>query len=392
MKYLYSLIFLLLLFSGKSQTVVPQKIGGSKFALSCANVYFEIDSARGARFTSFKLNDNEIMYIDFKTTDNAGSTFWPSPQSVWGWPPAVNLNNNPYKTTINQNKIKFTGTTDSKSMLRFYKTISANILDTSIIIDYCIKNEKTTLQRWAPWEVTRVLNGGLSVFGLGEGGVTGDMAGRTQNISNYIWYDQDQTSGGAGSKFFCNGKGWLAHVIDGDMLFIKKFEDIVGAKAATGEAEVEMYTAPDRSYTELENQGNYTSIAGKDSLTWRVKWVARKLPSSVNVSIGSSSLTSYILAVLKREAPVTKVEINNLPIANIYPNPASRLLTIETGLTEGKHVTLRIFDLQGRNVLTHSINQARGQVNVENLQQGIYFYDLRQGDSSLSKGKIVIKH
>jgi hypothetical protein len=392
MKYLYSLIFLFLLFSGKSQTVVPQKIGGSKFALTCANVYFEVDSARGARFTSFKLNDNEIMYIDFKTTDMAGSTFWPSPQSVWNWPPAVNLDGKPYLTSIRQNKIVLKSNTDTKSMLRFYKTLSANIIDTSIIIDYCIKNEKTTVQKWAPWEITRVLNGGLTVFALGDGTVTGDMAARTNNISNYIWYDQDQTSGGAGNKFFCNGKGWLAHIIDGNMLFIKKFEDIAIGKAAPGEAEIEVYTAPDKSYTELENQSNYTSIAGKDSLTWRVKWYARALPASVDVSVGSSSLTNYILAVLKREAPVTKVEIKNKVTANIYPNPVFRILTIETDLTSNKGVTLQIVDLQGRVVLTHSIKQAKEQVNVENLQQGIYFYDLRQGDETIIKGKIVINH
>ena len=392
MKNLLTLIFVFILISGKSQTIVPQKVSGSKFALTCANVYFEIDSARGARVTSFKLNDNEIMYVDFKTTDMAGSTFWPSPQSVWNWPPAVNLDGNPYLTSIRQNKIVFRSNTDPKSMLRFYKTISANIVDTSIIIDYCIKNEKTTVQKWAPWEITRVLNGGLTVFALGEGNVTGDMAGRTETISNYIWYDQDKTAGGASNKFFANGKGWLAHIIDGNMLFIKKFEDISSGKAAPGEAEVEVFTAADKSYTELEDQGIYTPIAGKDSLTWRVKWYARTLPASVDVSVGSSSLTNYILAVLKREAPVTKVESKNKVTAHIYPNPAIRLLTIETDLTLGKDVTLRIVDLQGRVVFTHSIKQAKDQVNVENLQQGIYLYDLKQGDESLSKGKIVINH
>ena len=163
MKNLYFLIFVFFFITGKSQTIVPQKGSGSLFSLTCANLYFEVDSALGARITSFKLDDNELLYLDFKTTNNAGSTFWPSPQ-IWGWPPAVNLDSKPYRTSINQNKIVFTGNTDSKSMLRFYKTISANIADTSITIDYCIKNEKTSVQKWAPWEITRVLNGGLTVF------------------------------------------------------------------------------------------------------------------------------------------------------------------------------------------------------------------------------------
>lgn len=392
MKILFTILFVFLLLSGKSQTIVPQKMDGSKFAFTCANVYFEVDSARGARISSFKLNENELMYVDFNTTDMAGSTFWPSPQSVWGWPPAVNLDSKPYLASVSQDKIVFKGSTDSKLMLRFYKTISANIKDTSIMIDYCIKNEKSSLQKWAPWEITRVLNSGLTVFGKGEGNITGDMAGRTENISDYIWYDQDQTSGEAGNKFFCDGKGWLAHIIDGNMLFIKKFENIPYGQAAPGEAEIEVYTASDKTYTELENQGTYATIAGKDSVTWRVKWFARLLPESIDVSVGSSSLISYIENVLKREAPVTKVEINNTISAKLYPNPARRLLTIETGLTLSEEITLRIIDLQGRIILTHSIIKAKDQVNVESLQQGIYIYDLKQGDEILTKGKIAITH
>ena len=392
MKNLLLFFLVVLCITGKSQTIVPQKGSGSKFSLTCANLYFEIDSARGARITSFKLNDNELMYVDFKTTDMAGSTFWPSPQSVWNWPPAVNLDSKPYRTSINQNKIVFTGNTDSKSMLRFYKTISANATDTSITIDYCIKNEKTSVQKWAPWEITRVLNSGLTVFPKGSGIVTGNMAGRTEDLLNYVWYDQDNTAGKAGDKFFCDGKGWLAHVIDGNMLFLKKFQDVAVGKAAPGEAEVEVYTAGDKSYTELENQGIYTTIASKDSVTWRVKWFARILPPSIDVSVGSNGLTSFIEDVIKREALETQVEIRKNASAKIYPNPATSILTIETGLNESKDLTLRIIDLQGRIVLTHSINRAKNQVNVENLQQGIYIYDLKQGDETLSIGKIVIKH
>ena len=392
MKASFLLIFVFLCLIAKSQTVVPQKGSGSKFFLACANMYFEIDSARGARFTSFKLNDNEIIYVDFKTTDMAGSTFWPSPQSVWNWPPAVNLDGNPYKTSIKQNKIVFTSNIDTKSMLRFYKTISASAVDTSISIDYCIKNEKTTSQKWAPWEITRVLNGGLTVFAKGLGSVTGDMSPRTITTTGYVWYDQDKMKGSVGSKFFCDGKGWLAHVVNGDMLFIKQFDDVAYGKTAPAESEVEAYTAPDNSYTELEDQGAYTTIASKDSLTWHVKWFARELPASINVSVGSKGLTSYIEAVIKRELPTTQVNmaINN-PV-KIYPNPVARILTVETGLSICKDVSLRIIDLQGRIALTSSIIQTMDQINIEGLPSGYYIYDIQQGTKILSKGQLAIKH
>jgi len=176
------------------------------------------------------------------------------------------------------------------------------------------------------------------------------------------------------------------------MLFIKKFDNIVIGKAAPGEAEIEVFTAADKSYTEIENQGTYTTIASNDSVIWRVKWIARKLPVTVNVSIGSNSLTSYIENVLKREAPYTNVTMTTNVNVKIYPNPVTNLLTIETDLPLGKAATLRIVDLQGRIVLTHSINQTKDQIDVKQLKQGSYIYDLQQGSKTLSKGQIVIKH
>ncbi len=393
MKNYFLLFFVLIYISANSQPVIPEKGTGSKFFINCANVYFEVDSARGARISSFKLDDNEIMYVDFKKTDMAGSTFWPSPQSVWGWPPAVNLDSKPYRTAIRENKIVFTGNTDSKSMLRFYKIIAANPADTSIIIDYCIKNEKTTAQKWAPWEVTRVLNSGLTVFAKGSGSVTGNMAGRTDDISGYVWYDQDFTKGDAGDKFFSDGKGWLAHVIDSDKLFIKKFDDVASGKAAPTEAEVEVYTNPDQSYTELENQGTYATIASKDSITWRVKWFARQLPASVDASVGSTSLINYIEAVLKREAPLTGITTaTNKVNTRIYPNPAKNIITIETSLSVGENATMQIFDLQGRIILKCSLTQSKSRISIEHLQQGFYIYSIKQGNETLSKGQLLIRY
>jgi hypothetical protein len=162
--------------------------------------------------------------------------------------------------------------------------------------------------------------------------------------------------------------------------------------AAPKEAEIEVYTASDKSYTELENQGVYANIASKDSVSWRVKWYARKLPVSLNVSVGSTSLTNYIEAVLKREAPLTKAEVTKNFTTRIYPNPASGILTVETGSTSDKDLTLQIVDLQGRIVLTHSINQSNVQINIENLPKGIYIYSIQKGIDILSKGKLAIIH
>ena len=106
-----SLIVLLLSLTliGQAQTIVPQKESGSKFSITCANMFFEVDSAISGRICSFKLSGNELLYVNFSNgNDMAGSTFWQSPQ-IWPWPPSPTLNNKPFKTTITGSKIKFAG-------------------------------------------------------------------------------------------------------------------------------------------------------------------------------------------------------------------------------------------------------------------------------------------
>lgn len=389
-KLLCSLLVGICFSSVNAQSVTPIKNGGSKFSISCANLYFEVDSTRGARISSFKINEDELLYVDFQTTDMAGSTFWPSPQSVWNWPPAVNLDNRPYLSKIKGDTIIFKGATDSRSQLRFYKSMFASVADTSVSITYVIKNEKTTAQNWAPWEITRVPATGLTVFSRGSGSVTGDMASRTREINGFVWYDQDQYNA-PGNKFFCDGQGWLAHATNEGYLFIKKFENIPASKKAPGEAEVEVYTTPNDSYTELENQGAYTSIASKDSIKWTVKWFARALPDGVDRTAGSKSLTDYIASILARDVP-TSVTLPGNPSesVNVYPNPASGKLVMKSEFDSFRDVHFTIINLQGIAMFSQPVTNKYAEIDIQGLKPGIYLYQVKKANVPLAKGKFTV--
>lgn len=392
MKYL-SFFFLILgnFFLSKAQTVIPAENINGKYSLSCANLYFEIDPSRGARISSFKLDNTEILYVDFNKTNNAGSTFWPSPQSGWGWPPPVNLDSKPYSGIIADNKVTFRGATDSKTQLRLYKTMYASTADTSVTIEYVIKNEKSTAQTWAPWEITRVKAKGLTVFSTGSGSVSGNMKTRTSDVNGYTWYNQD-TSNSPGDKFFCDGKGWIAHVTNENNLFVKKFEDISALKAAPTEAELEVYTAGDDSYSELENQGAYASIAPKDSATWKVKWYARKLPVSVNVSVGNKSLTDYIEKILALDGStaIQESKFRNQHQISVYPNPASKNLQIDSNIENSKRTDLNIFNMQGQLIFNEPINKGRTSVDISKLVQGYYIYSVENQNTVISTGHLSV--
>jgi len=93
----------------------------------------------------------------------------------------------------------------------------------------------------------------------------------------------------------------------------------------------------------------------------------------------------------------TPVDIpNKVFLQQNYPNPFNPVTTIEFSINRPGRVTLKIFDLLGREVLnlldqnlstgTHSFT-----VNASNLTSGVYFYQLKTAQNSLVRKMTLIK-
>jgi hypothetical protein len=301
MKQLFLLLISFYLFSlgACSQPVAVSKGTGGNFTLSFEKIILQIDAEKGGRVTSLKFNNTEILYLG-SNLFNSGSTFWPSPQAVWIWPPISALDNKPYSTQIIKDTVLLQSATDSKYNLKVYKKFHIDVVDTSIVITYILKNEGTIKASWAPWEVTRVPANGMTFFAKGDTNVWGTMSTKAELQNNYYWYDQTMlNSASSNKKFFSDGKGWLAHVNSNNLLFIKKFEDISTKMAAKDESEVEVYTSPDLSYTELENQGKLSVLNPGDSVSYKVKWFLRTIPSTMISNKGNQKLINYVLHVIQ---------------------------------------------------------------------------------------------
>lgn len=288
-----------------SQDVNPTKVDQSKYSFTCANMYFEIEASIGGRVTSLKQNGQEMLHFD----DNvalSGSTLWLSPENAWNGGPDQMLDIKPYSVTVCENKVVLRSEISPDYKLRVIKIVSANTLDTAVTIKYIIKNEGAVTQNWAPWEVTRVPVNGLTFFAKGETDIWGNMAMCATNKYNHYWYNQNvTTASGSRFKFYCDGKGWVAHVNSDNNIFIKKFEDISAKNFANQESEVEVYTDPNHLYSEIENQGAFTSIPPGDSLSWQVKWYTRKVPSDVVIKLGGQDLLRYTYRILGLPDPFT---------------------------------------------------------------------------------------
>lgn len=386
MKRILLLSFLLISFIGmQAQDVSPVK-DGDKYSLATGDLYFEVDASNGGQVSSFKVDGSELLF--YGGGDNQGSTFWPSPQDEWGWPPSKELDNDDYAAEISGNEIVMQGEIDPVSKLSFKKTFTANSTEKSILLEYKILNTReSSAYSVAGWEVTRVPTaGGLSFFPKGDGEVFGDFADYTEESGGIVWYDADTNDPG-GRKFFCDGsEGWFAHVNKNGILFVKTFDDVPENDMAPGEAEIEFWHAGPSDYIELENQSEYVPIPAGGTLTYTVKWTARELPGTLDATEGSTDLVEYVRNIYSSSSSQQKVLQDRTFF--VGPNPVNDQLTVRTSLTG--EIELTIFDITGKEMMHHSALSTGATLDVSELGNGIYLYSVKSGNK-LETGKLIKK-
>ncbi len=70
---------------------------------------------------------------------------------------------------------------------------------------------------------------------------------------------------------------------------------------------------------------------------------------------------------------------------NIYPNPTSNRITIEVANESEGAVHLKLFNINGQQLINKYITGSRIDLDISFLQQGIYFITLQTRDEILTK-------
>jgi len=85
--------------------------------------------------------------------------------------------------------------------------------------------------------------------------------------------------------------------------------------------------------------------------------------------------------------PETRLE------SKVYPNPANKLITVETENTNIRNARIVLYDLSGKKVfekqLNHSVSN-KTNIKLDGLEQGLYLYKIVAGNK-VSTGKFI-KH
>ncbi len=284
--------------TGKSSPTV----NGTVYTFAFGDTVFAVDVAKAGRIVTFSLAGKNILTAAKDIQDNNwGSTFWPSPQSDWGWPPPAELDPGAYTPSLSGATLSLVSRTSAALGLAVTKQFSVDVDRGMVAIEYGLVNLGPHARSVAPWEITRVAAGGLTFFPLGDGAPAKGAQDLLdlRIVDGVAWFAYSASSIVNDQKVFADGReGWIAHV-DGDLLLVKAFPDMPAARAAPGEAEIEIYTDAGHSYIEVENQGACVGVVPGASLTWTVRWFLRRLAPSVSVQPGSANLLSVVRGLVK---------------------------------------------------------------------------------------------
>ena len=228
-----------------------------------------VNAAQGGKIVSYRLGDAEVL-SQTRMPNSFGSTFWTSPQSEWNWPPVAEYDRKPFNAEVKNDVLVLTGEKSERFGYRVRKEFTADAKNNSISIKYTIINESGETRKVAPWEISRVPNGGILFFDAKEATPANNMKGmdfKFEQKAAWFTLDEDKEN----RKINADGKGWLAFS-DNGLLFVKKFQDLKAGEEAPAEAEIQIYANPGKTFVEIEEQGAYTTLAAGEELDWTVTW------------------------------------------------------------------------------------------------------------------------
>ena len=272
------------------------KLDDEQYAVSIGDRTLTVDAGHGGKILSFKLGEQEVLAQNpaaapqpapaegqpprrrWFNPNSYGSTFWTSPQKEWNWPPVPEYDSLPYTAEIKDGPVQvlnvavpalFLEGQVSKYGYKVCKMITVDPSDLAFIITYSIVNESGETRKVAPWEITRVPNGGFLEFDATPEGVTPADLMKVTFDDGMATLEVDVAN--ENRKINVDGKGWLSFR-DNGLVLTQRFPDIAPEEAAPGEAEIQVYIDARKSFVEIEAQGPYTELAPGGKLDWTVRW------------------------------------------------------------------------------------------------------------------------
>jgi hypothetical protein len=268
------------------------------FRIEHGPLALELDPTDGGRIVELSLAGRSVVVPRSESVRAYGSSFWPSPQSDWKWPPPPELDALPWQARIDGPAIVAESLENREQRLSASQRIEA-LSSGGFAIDYRIRNHSSTPRKLAGWQNTRVRPRGLTFFPSSSPSYP-QSAFALAPQSGVMWFAHGGHGDARKGKLFADGdEGWLAHV-DGDLLFVKVFPEVAPERQAPGEGEVEIYVDPAGEFVEVEQQGPYEEVAPGGELHWSCRWALERLEPGQPQHLGDRGLVARARALADR--------------------------------------------------------------------------------------------
>jgi subtilisin-like proprotein convertase family protein len=115
------------------------------------------------------------------------------------------------------------------------------------------------------------------------------------------------------------------------------------------------------------------------------EWILRVLDHN---NEDGGTINNFSINLCRVESALN-VGTNPILNSSVYPNPTKGIVNVAIpALTET--ATIKLFDLQGRQILTKETNQVNTSFGIENLQDGIYLVNIENDQATVTK-KIILR-
>ncbi len=102
------------------------------------------------------------------------------------------------------------------------------------------------------------------------------------------------------------------------------------------------------------------------------------------------------MKLVKETKTPSAIPVNDYRLEQNYPNPFNSSTTIEYRIPEKSNVTIKIYDILGREVKTMDQGEQvpwhyTVSFNASSLASGVYFYQINAGNFNQTKKMILLK-
>ena len=334
------------------------------------------------------LYNSDILIIK---TDTAGNEIWKKKIGVAGIDENAlkidilqnNLIISGYKTSHNANAYSgFVMRLDTAANVIWNKTLNTNfggggnakiLKDGNIAICSQYREYTTGTDRYTRFQIEKITPNNVTLWSkkMGQIGLELGISSIIESKQGNIVVD-GQVAYNTANGVTANGIVWVVNQ-NGDSLFTREFYYQQGCQNYFRD----MIQASDGGYCFagffIPLYANSQCVGTQD--IWLLKvdsnFCESAIPCTSNVGI-----TNY-----------TKDEG-----VKVYPNPANNELYFVFNIEEAKTITVDLFDINGRLLLSKTYDNAKEphRLDIENIANGLYFYKIATGQKLIKTNKVVI--